>query len=645
MTEERAPGRLLRLRRFLVDAYASADPRSLGLFRIALGVLLFVDVARRIGDLTPHYTNHGWLTNHFALYRPMSSHLFSVYHAFSTPGEVGALVAVHLLVNLALMVGWHTRIMHVLAAILITSINSRTIMLENGGWVVLNLLTVWSMFLPLDRRFSVDAWRRSWRARREGTVEALNDRALPAPERTQVVSLAVTALILQWAVIYYFNTLHKTALPWRDGTAVYYFFQQDRMVTAFGAFIRHVMPLEVIQALTWSTLVIEGSLVVLLLVPFKTHITRMLAWLLVCALHLSIDAVVQLGPFSWAMVILFVALIPPQAWARLHARRLRNKPRRWLVVDPGSGLALAIGRVVKRLDAAERVRFVAASDPELPEALGDVAASNQFVVIDEKTGQHAAGATALRWLLQALPLGWLGACARLPGLRGLVGRSLGSLFQRRERVDRFLQLDDLPGQDRVAPGPSAAGRFVRRVAAVSGTVCVALLMLAAASQVLIENRAVPRWMKPEERPEWMTAVVLYPRLFQGWSMFAPGPPTEDGRLVIDGLTADGRRLDPLTGQAPSFEVQPREGFRMNQIWGDFHRRIAEPRFSPYLQGVRDMLVGYHEISGRPDDQLVAFDVWYVTEQIPPYGEPKLAPSRKKLLSHGAMRPAAPALGF
>ena len=32
--------------RFLSDTYATADPRSLGLFRIALGILLFVDAAR-----------------------------------------------------------------------------------------------------------------------------------------------------------------------------------------------------------------------------------------------------------------------------------------------------------------------------------------------------------------------------------------------------------------------------------------------------------------------------------------------------------------------------------------------------------------------------------------------------------------------
>src|SRR5262249_45639866 len=138
---------------FLKQTYATADPRSLGLLRIALGLLLAVDLLRRFPDLDAHYSNAGWLTNHFMLFRPMSTNLFSVYLAFSTPGEVKALAVVHLLVYILFILGWRTRVMHVLSAVLLVSINSRNIAIENGGWVVLTLLTVWSMFLPLGRRF------------------------------------------------------------------------------------------------------------------------------------------------------------------------------------------------------------------------------------------------------------------------------------------------------------------------------------------------------------------------------------------------------------------------------------------------------------------------------------------------------------
>jgi hypothetical protein len=105
--------------------------------------------------------------------------------------------------------------------------------------------------------------------------------------------------------------------------------------------------------------------------------------------------------------------------------------------------------------------------------------------------------------------------------------------------------------------------------------------------------------------------------------------------VVDGVTRTGKHLDPLTGMEPSFEVQPKAGFRMNQIWGDFHRRIGESRFEGYLDGVRDMLKNYHQISGKPENELVSFDVWFVNEHIPPPGAPRAASQRRRLFSWSA----------
>jgi hypothetical protein len=124
---------------------------------------------------------------------------------------VKVLFAIHLLVCLLFIVGWKTRVMHVLMAMLLVSADSRNVMIENGGWVVLILLTVWSAFLPLGRRFSVDALLASLKARRENSIAALAERDDPPRDTRPVVSLAVAALILQWAVIYYFNVVASGA--------------------------------------------------------------------------------------------------------------------------------------------------------------------------------------------------------------------------------------------------------------------------------------------------------------------------------------------------------------------------------------------------------------------------------------------------
>jgi hypothetical protein len=152
--------------------------------------------------------------------------------------------------------------------------------------------------------------------------------------------------------------------------------------------------------------------------------------------------------------------------------------------------------------------------------------------------------------------------------------------------------------------------------------------------VLIENRAVPKWLKPEHRPDWMTAIVVYPRMFQGWSMFAPSPPRDDGRMVVDGVTKDGRKLDPLTGKEPTFEVQPKQGFRMNQIWGDFHRRIGEQRFEGYLDGVKEMLKNYHKVSGDKENELKSFEVWFINQPISLPGQVQRPPEKRRMFSWG-----------
>jgi hypothetical protein len=131
-------------------------------------------------------------------------------------------------------------------------------------------------------------------------------------------------------------------------------------------------------------------------------------------------------------------------------------------------------------------------------------------------------------------------------------------------------------------------------------------------------------------------------MFQGWSMFAPSPPTDDGKLVVDAVTKGGRKVDPVTGEEPNFDVQPAAGFRMNQITGDFHRRLGEKRFEVYLDGLREYVKNYAKRTGRPEDEITRFDIYFVEERVPPPGQPHAAPTKRKLLSFGSPpKPAAP----
>jgi len=614
----------------LVRLYGSADPRSLGLLRIALGALLAVDVALKFPEVEAHLSNAGWLPNHFALFRPMSEHLFSLYFAFGSPREVQLFMCLHIAVCLLLLVGYRTKLMQILALVLTTSLNSRNILIENGGSVVLDILLVWTAFLPLGRRFSVDAVLASLRARQETSQAALNERSDPPRDARPVVSLAVTALLLQWAVIYFFNTLHKNGTPWRDGTAVYYFLQQDRLITWFGAWLRGVLPLGGIKLLTFSALLIEGSVAGLLLSPWRTHTTRMLAFALVALLHVSIDSVLQLGSFSWAMPVAFLGFVPARVWAWAERRWTARRTPCVLHFDTESGASLMLCRIVKRLDALGLVTFRALDDDSPKQA-----EENLCVSVDgEKT---SSGWEALLCVADALWCGRRPLLLLAPLLRRRVERGLARLASDPQELDRDLGLQAVPAQaDARRAEPSAASRFLAGVRGALRESAVAFMLVVCGTQVLLDNPAIPRGLKPAGRPALFDALITYPRIFQGWSMFAPAPPLSDARLVIDGRTKDGRPFDPLTGSAPVFEVHPAGTPRTNLIWGYFHTRIVEDRFRPYWGGVRDFVMSHHKLTGRAQDELSSFDAYFVSQTFPAPGEKPAPPERIKLFSNSSV---------
>jgi hypothetical protein len=265
-----------------------------------------------------------------------------------------------------------------------------------------------------------------------------------------------------------------------------------------------------------------------------------------------------------------------------------------------------------------------------------------FVVESQADGARFTGMNALFALARAIPFGLLLTLPlRLPGIRGFVARRLTRAARRSAELDEFFEVETLPSEpERRAPGPTPARLALGRLLATLRESTVVLLMVVAGAQVLVENEAVPAALKPRV-PRWMHAMVVYPRMFQGWSMFAPSPPRSDGRLVIDGVTGAGRRLDPLTGEVPVFELAPPSARRMNQIWGEFHRRVDDRSFQPYLEGLKDFIRRHHDVVKRPEEKLVAFEVWYVTEEIPAPGRKKKPPERHLLFSEGNMPGSAP----
>ncbi|WP_437598913.1 hypothetical protein [Sorangium sp. So ce590] len=622
-----AEGRLRRVGRWIKEHYCTIDVRTLGLFRLVLGFLLASDCVRHWAEASWIYSNDGVLTNHYHLFHPSSGFNFSLYHAFSSIEEVHVAFALSLFCFLCFFVGWHTRLFSILSFLLVTSRDNRIVMIENGGYVVVNLITCWAMFMPTGRRFSVDALIRSFRERRERTAADLADRSRPAWAERPYVSGIVLLAILNLATIYYFNVVNKSGQIWRRGETVHYVLHLDRMVTGLAVVAREYIPLWGKRGLTWGVLVVEALLVAWILSPYGRRFTRALAMLAMWGLHGSFGVMMRLGPFSWFMIGWSFLLPTSQHWDALERWYRRRAAQRVVVYDGSSPLAFAFMRLLVRLDGLELLRFeearaAVAADAEA--AGGGEPRPELFEVREAGDVAHARvfrGAAALREILQALPGGRFARPLVWALCLGAPGALLAVASRRRDAIARFFGLTRPPRARAAAmEGPSPLSEKLARGRVIAREALVAYLGLCAVSQAINENKSVPAFLK-HPQPKIVQATIVYPRLLQGWGMFAPNPITEDGSISVDAITVEGRHVDPFTGLTPDLDLSDARGLGLGQIQQDYFNRIRLDRNKAFRKpGLQDYLLRYHERTGRPEDEIVAFDVYWVRDQCPKPGE-------------------------
>jgi hypothetical protein len=685
--------------------YFSFDPRSVGLARIGLGLLLLYDLWRRVDGIPTWYTNDGLLPNHAVLWRPDSDYLFSFFFAASTTAEAAVLFVLVALVYLCFLVGWHTRLFHLLSLACLVSVHSRGTFLENGGDVALNLLCGWTLFLPMGVRFSVDAVRASLEVKRERTVGelALRD-AWRERVKRPVISLAVLAILLQLSVMYYFNAVHKHGWTWREGKAIHYVLYQERMVTWFGVLVRRYMTLPLSMVMTYATLVIEIAAPLLILNPMRRYRTRSIAILLYPALHLAFAAFLNLGQFSFNMIGYFPLLLSAQDWQLINRFVAPAASRaRTVVFDPLSPLLAGAARLLARLDAFDRLKFEAL-EPNTPADAGVAAEpSARFTVMNPVTGERATGVMAIAECFGALALGRPWAWLLRTGVGQKAGRSLLDWIARHERaIESSFALEPMTAGDVVAPleiAPAAAPpseaaraeselvspgavpepatesaatpataaasetpaapasapapapaarariprhdepdqgppvrRWLRRRTTEVRELTLAVLVVVVASQVLMENKAVPPQLKWGQ-PKWMQQILGYPRMFQGWGMFSSDVPVGERMLYVDAVTFSGRHVDPFNEAGSRVATLPVERIpphmEQDEFWCDYTNRIPERQV--YWRMLKEWIMAYHLRTMKREDRVISFEAKLIESDSPPPGEFEARNIRTKVM--------------
>lgn len=329
----------------LVRERIAIDTRSLAAFRIAVGLLLLVDLALRARNLEAFYTDDGVLSREALL--TWSDPLHLSIHALS--GEAwfqAVLFLVAAAFALALLVGYRTSLATLGSWLLLVSLHNRNGLVLNGGDVILRLLLFFAIFLPLAERWSVDAER--------------SDRRRP-----EVASVASAALLLQVVVMYTANGAFKLSGDvWLRGDGLEYVFSLGQFTLAAGEFLAAYPSVLTALDYLWLVMVVSSILLIVL-----TGVPRAVFASLFVGMHVGMALTMRLGLFPLISVASILPFLPGAFWDAVLPRLSRYRPvraiRRWperlaavLPIVTVSGVPVWLRRWHGRLATAIPLVFV-----------------------------------------------------------------------------------------------------------------------------------------------------------------------------------------------------------------------------------------------------------------------------------------------
>jgi hypothetical protein len=283
------------------------DWRSLALMRIGLAVVILLDLSISARSIRVFYSDAGVMP--IALVRQYAPPDFSIHLAGGSVGFEAILFGVEAVFALMLLVGYRTRLATIGSWFMLISRQGRNPLVLFGADMIEHIALFWTLLLPLNRRFSVDAWL--------GRVKP--------PEGTRYLSLISFGVVLQFMLIYIVSGLLKSGDTWQvEHTAVYYALSVQIYGRPLGQWLNQFDWLT--AWLTVATLYLELYGPLLFILPFGRGWGRLLGFAIFAALQIGFGICMQMGLFWIIMIVFMLMLLPEEFWSLLA-----EPLGRWLV--------------------------------------------------------------------------------------------------------------------------------------------------------------------------------------------------------------------------------------------------------------------------------------------------------------------------
>lgn len=267
--------------------FGQVDARPLGVLRILFALVLLKDALYRLLTGSLFFSDDGIAPRHLMadLYRDLR---WSLMDYFGADWQITLFFLLWIIVLIALLLGYQTKIMTLLNWIIILSVHERNIYALNGADTVMRILSFWILFLPLGRAYSLDRYFRP-----------------TLPETAFAFPLRMTQL--QFAFIYLSTFILKAhGEAWLDGSAVYLSLQLLGFTHPIADWLLATAPYWFFQIATLFTLVAEGGFFFFMFLPFEQPYLKLIGLFAMGLVHIGIGVLMAVPNFSMVMLAGYV---------------------------------------------------------------------------------------------------------------------------------------------------------------------------------------------------------------------------------------------------------------------------------------------------------------------------------------------------
>lgn len=522
------------------------DYRSLALYRILMGLIVLADVFYRLPDLVNFYTDQGLVPRATFLTEMTMQWSTSFHLANGSTAFIALSFILYFIAGVMLLVGYKTRWVMLFCWIFTVSIHNRNWLINNGGHDILRAIQFLSIFLPLNRRFSVDAALQKPHTRYDG----------------EFVSTWTFAFILQVFVIYFVSYILKDHPMWRkDFTAIFFASRLDIFATPIGVFTRS-FPLYQ-KFLTFFTVYLEwlGPLLLIFSGLFGKHWwkVRFLVVILFWGLHLGIILTMWIGIFPYLCLAMWALYIPGEVWDLAASKyKSKNFDKLSIYYDGECAFCQKLVLIIREFFLFRDVPVLEAQSK--PEIYALMKEKNSWVV-ENQQGERFFYFSALlevfrrspvlRIFVPVLSLGPIASVLHKAYVwvsyhRPLFGKATQFLEYTtpKKRITSFYWLIE------------GAGAFV----------FVTLLMW--------NLSTIKKW---KIKPVFFQKVARHLHLYQEWNMFAPFPKMDNIWVEIPAVLEDGSEIELLSGSRDIYSVKS-DVFPKNipnEHWRKFYLNLSD----------------------------------------------------------------------